>query len=348
MKIKFEAARGYRVHQELEPESVRLYKMAVENPAWNRESARTELGISGERLDELVTALRERTLFRRSLDPEREYDAVGPETAVAELLAEEEKQIRQRQNEMAKVRAEMLSLLPTYFEARQSRRAAEAVDVIEDIDMVRHLLGDRARRVKHELCIAHPGSGMSEDGLARSLALDLVMLERGVVMRSVLQHSTRYHAATQRYVGEVLRHGAQVRTVPIVPRRLIAFDREVAFIPPETGDPAKGAVLVQEPGVVEHLLSSFDLMWHNGRPFPFTEVGDKDAEVTDDSGQARDEMMRAILEQMASGAKDEMIARRLGISVRTCRRHIATITADLGADSRFQAGMLAQQRGLLD
>ncbi|MCP2166885.1 regulatory protein, luxR family [Goodfellowiella coeruleoviolacea] len=336
------------MHQELGPESVQLYKMAVANPTWSREDARAELSISSERLDELVTALRERMLFRRSLDPEREYDAVGPETAVVELLAEEEKQIRQRQNEMARVRAEMLSLLPTYFEARQSRRTAEAVDVIEDVDMVRHLLGDRARRVKHELCIAHPGSGMSEDGLARSLALDLMMLERGVVMRSVLQHSTRYHAATQRYVGEVLRHGAQVRTVPIVPRRLIAFDREVAFIPLETGDPAKGAVLVQEPGVVEHLLSSFDLMWHNGRPFPITEVGAKDAEVVDDAGKARDEMMRAILEQMSSGAKDEMIARRLGISVRTCRRHIAAIIADLGAYSRFQAGVLAQQRGLLD
>jgi DNA-binding NarL/FixJ family response regulator len=50
---------------------------------------------------------------------------------------------------------------------------------------------------------------------------------------------------------------------------------------------------------------------------------------------------------MAGGAKDELIARRLGISLRTCRRYIADLTKDLGAQSRFQAGVLAAQRGLL-
>ena len=43
----------------------------------------------------------------------------------------------------------------------------------------------------------------------------------------------------------------------------------------------------------------------------------------------------------------EQISRALGISLRTVRRRVAEITDDLGADSRFQAGVEAVRRGWL-
>ncbi|KOG32387.1 hypothetical protein ADK34_09305 [Streptomyces viridochromogenes] len=48
---------------------------------------------------------------------------------------------------------------------------------------------------------------------------------------------------------------------------------------------------------------------------------------------------------LAQGAKDEVIARRLGMSLRTCRRHIAELLEELGAESRFQGGALAERAG---
>ncbi|MFF7634637.1 hypothetical protein ACFZB9_15980 [Kitasatospora sp. NPDC008050] len=42
-----------------------------------------------------------------------------------------------------------------------------------------------------------------------------------------------------------------------------------------------------------------------------------------------------------------MIAERAGLSVRSCRRHIAELMDRLGARSRFQAGVIAVQRGLI-
>ena len=50
---------------------------------------------------------------------------------------------------------------------------------------------------------------------------------------------------------------------------------------------------------------------------------------------------------LAGGAKDEQISRTLGISLRTVRRRIASLMAELGVDSRFQAGMEAVRRGWL-
>jgi DNA-binding NarL/FixJ family response regulator len=54
---------------------------------------------------------------------------------------------------------------------------------------------------------------------------------------------------------------------------------------------------------------------------------------------------RLLLSQLAGGAKDEQIARALGLSVRTVRRRVAELLVELGADSRFQAGVEAVRRG---
>jgi len=51
---------------------------------------------------------------------------------------------------------------------------------------------------------------------------------------------------------------------------------------------------------------------------------------------------------MAEGEKDEAISRRLSISVRTCRRHIADYMLQVGASSRFQAGVIAARAGHTD
>jgi hypothetical protein len=325
---------------QLSPEATMLYRLAVRDPYWTREKAAEELGRSLPEIDELITLLLSLELFRKALEPGREFDAVGPQAAVAKLLIAAELDIQQRQAEVATVRDELMSLVPTYFDARRQRRRVEAVDVVEDVEMVRELLVDHARHAEKEICIAHPGGGMDEAGIDRSLALDIPMLQRGISMRSVLQHSTRRHRPTWRYVEEVSRLGADVRTVPIVPRRLIIFDREVAFIPTEGGSDAKGAVIVREPATLESLLAFFDLVWRGGKPFLIGEANDL-AEIEHD-------VHMAIIRQMAAGAKDELIAHRMGISLRTCRRYIATIINALGARSRFQAGILTQQRGLLE
>ena len=54
---------------------------------------------------------------------------------------------------------------------------------------------------------------------------------------------------------------------------------------------------------------------------------------------------QTVLELMAEGLPDEVIARRAGISVTTVRRHITAILKRLHVTSRFAAGAAAQRRG---
>ncbi len=56
---------------------------------------------------------------------------------------------------------------------------------------------------------------------------------------------------------------------------------------------------------------------------------------------------RLLLRLLSLGAKDEAAARHLGVSVRTVRRMIADLMRRMDARSRFQAGILAAERGWL-
>ena len=55
---------------------------------------------------------------------------------------------------------------------------------------------------------------------------------------------------------------------------------------------------------------------------------------------------RDVLAQIASGATNRQIARRLGVSERTARTHVSSILAKLGLSSRTQAALWALRHGL--
>jgi len=63
--------------------------------------------------------------------------------------------------------------------------------------------------------------------------------------------------------------------------------------------------------------------------------------VSISTGMARTMLLR----QLSRGAKDEQIARSLGVSLRTVRRRMADLFEELGVESRFQAGVEAVRRG---
>jgi DNA-binding NarL/FixJ family response regulator len=54
---------------------------------------------------------------------------------------------------------------------------------------------------------------------------------------------------------------------------------------------------------------------------------------------------REVLTQIASGATNRQIARRLGVAERTARSHVSSVLAKLGVASRTQAALWAVQHG---
>lgn len=131
------------------------------------------------------------------------------------------------------------------------------------------------------------------------------------------------------------RAGEQVRLLPEVPFRLVLTDGQM-LVQSTDGVGSQHKVVVRQPVLLHLTRSLFEEMWRTATPLPAGELG-----------RARPELQRLLLAELARGAKDEQIARSLGIGLRTVRRRVADLLTELGVDTRFQAGVEAVRRGWL-
>ena len=128
--------------------------------------------------------------------------------------------------------------------------------------------------------------------------------------------------------------GEEVRLLPELATRLIVLEGTHVVLPEPLGYAASPRLVVRQRGIVELAALYFEQLWARASPL-------------DEPEAERSDLRRFLLEQLAAGAQDEQIARRLGLSLRTVRRRVAEVMAELGATSRFQAGVEAARRGWL-
>ncbi|MGX4734631.1 response regulator transcription factor [Kitasatospora griseola] len=124
-----------------------------------------------------------------------------------------------------------------------------------------------------------------------------------------------------------------VRTTWTRLHEVLIIDDTVALIP---SPGAAEVTVIQHAAVVRQLTQFFEASWMQAAQ------PQESVPVPDGTGI---ELKHRIVQLLADGAKDETVARRLGISLRTCRRHVAEILDQLGASSRFQAGFRAARLG---
>jgi DNA-binding CsgD family transcriptional regulator len=165
-----------------------------------------------------------------------------------------------------------------------------------------------------------------------------VAVGRGVRVRALYHDSARGNAAALAHARRAARSGAEVRFAPILPPPLLICDRQVALIP-AAEDRHETALCVREPSIVTVLCAVFDNGWDTAMPLGTRITPDETAGLT--TGE------RALLRLLAAGFTDETAASRLGVSLRTVRRQVNGLMTRLQADSRFQAGLNAGQRGWL-
>ncbi|MFE1555089.1 LuxR C-terminal-related transcriptional regulator [Streptomyces sp. NPDC058734] len=313
-----------------------VYQWLAEHRRLDAAAAAEELGLG---VEETAAAL-ERLLAARLVhaDPEEPGAgyAVAPEVAAAQLAAPVEDEIRTRQYELFRMRRQLQQFTSAY--QRGTLAAGGALEVVSGMQTVRTLMTRAAAACRSEVFTCQPAGGFrTPETLRDTLERDRPLLERGIRLRVLHPHTSRFHAPTQAYVAAASALGAEHRTAHDLFGRLVVYDRETAFLP--LSDGSWGAVVVREPHTVTYLCELFEHSWEQATVF------------ADAAGQGLEqvarEIDRTILRLLGAGLKDEAIARRLGMSLRTARRHIADIMDRLGADSRFQAGAAAAQAGLL-
>lgn len=256
---------------------------------------------------------------------------VSPEVAAASLISPIGEEINRRRALISQIEARLNPFQPHYEANRDTSSARARIEALtNEIELSGHL------HLAAEQC-SRDFVGFRPDGLL-GLARIAAMARRGVTVRLLVQHSVRADLRARTAVKEIVALGGEVRTVGQLPRQVIIFDDEVAFLLGERGSGPTG-VAIRHTETVRLLCEVVEMTWSAAEPYSAGDIGYH--EVTDD-------LLRTIVELLASGLTDEAIARRLGVSVRTCRRHIATVLSSLDAVSRFQAGALAVSANLLD
>ncbi|MFJ5229960.1 LuxR C-terminal-related transcriptional regulator [Kitasatospora sp. NPDC088391] len=277
-------------------------------------------------------------VHRDPADPHRAR-AVGPEAAANDLAVPVEAEIARRRAELAARRAELAAFLPAWQHRADAAAPADlGFEVLPTLPEVRAALDRASADCRTEVLAGQPGGNRDPEAMQEALRRDHALLARGVRMRTLYHHTARFNGPSQTYVEAATALGAEYRTVHELFGRIIVFDRATAFVP--LSDGSWGALVVREPSMVAYLCGIFEQSWEVARPFA--------SAAEDGLEQVAQEIDRTILHLLAAGLKDETVARRVGLSLRTARRHIADITARLGAESRFQAGVAAARAGLLD
>lgn len=262
---------------------------------------------------------------------------VDPSVAAAVLVLPVEREIHRYRERIARIREGVEVFRPDY--AATNAPEAGWVDQVTGEREVCGYLRVAADACRSEIMVLrsnrHDGEEFDyfDDFLRRCPNLS----ERGVRIRVICPHRSRADLITRIAINDLHTCGVTVRTVGHVPRAAVIVDRSLAVLLGHTNGEAT-ASRVRDAGVVHFLLDVFDHLWDVAAPLDAAESGY--AEATDD-------LRQTIASLMANGLTDEVLARKLGMSVRSCRRHIAALLRDLDAVSRFQAGVRAAHRNLV-
>jgi sugar-specific transcriptional regulator TrmB len=316
---------------ELEPLAARVYAYAAAEPTFHPHQLTDLLGLTLAEVHQAMDQLLALGLVRAAPGRDGEMSCVPPDSAADLLLAPLEEEIRERRNLAIRIRAGLQALVPEYEAGLAARRRSQAVEAIEGLGAVRRMIEDSARKCVSSLLTSQPGGGRSVEVLEEAVGRDEAMLRRGVRMRTIYQHTARYDAPTAAYVERVSALGAEVRTLGDSLMRMIVFDEEIGII--EVRGRPHSALLIREPNIVHFMVAAFDSAWISAKPFP-------SSAARSDVKQVSNEISKLIISLLAEGSNDKAIARRLGMSERTCQRYVRQILDQTGAHTRFEAGFL--------
>ncbi|MFF9067955.1 LuxR C-terminal-related transcriptional regulator [Streptomyces sp. NPDC014891] len=266
--------------------------------------------------------------------------SVDPEIALLRILDRERARLREHLAEADQAYGALETLAGTFLRPGSLTRSEIAVEAITDYRRIQQALEDIIDVTQEASCSMYP-TGPARQVPERIFERDRRKLAHGVRVRAIY----RGRDAARPEAAEVLNRraelGVEVRIAPDLPMTMVIVDEQYAIVPLRPEAPGEGAILARGPLLVRSFLSLYEHCWHTASPY-----GDHVA--PERGGDGLSEQQQAALQMLAAGMKDEKIARNLGVSLRTVSRMLSELMQELGASSRFEAGVRAVRLGWLD
>jgi sugar-specific transcriptional regulator TrmB/DNA-binding CsgD family transcriptional regulator len=271
------------------------------------------------------------------------YVPAPPDVAVDALVV-------RRQEQLERLRADARELA-SRVRVAPGRSSVDLLEVIEGSEAIQQQMAQLQLGAREEVLMVD--SPPYIHGRPVPNLEEMQALRRGVSYRCVYDGpALELPGHFEQLVGYV-QAGEQARTLPVTAMKMQIVDRRVAILPLSL-DPAENGVrlLVHASPLLEALVICFESMWEQATPVAVLRDGVPDAAGDQTVRRQRrrglpSEQDRRLLSLMSSGMKDSAIARTLGVTQRTVSRRVAELMGELGAETRFQAGIQAGRRGWL-
>lgn len=309
------------------------YQHVVESGNWDSGELSLQTGATLEEIREARRILVELRVIESRSD-RRGWRAVSPRVAMVKLMSPIDKELQRCAAEAENMRERLHAMSQIY----QEKQRIETWDVINSMmegEELDRLIDEEMANCSTEMLLLQEGADQ------RLLERDWFMnsRERGLRVKAILQHATRCNPPSEGFMDTAARSGVEFRTIAIAPLKMLIIDRSICILRiPEAlegrleHDQGDVALVIRHPVLVSVLAAAFEETWNRSSAY---------SQLDPQPSWVGDEISHAIMQLMATGVKDDAVARRLGISLRTCRRHVSALMQTLGATSRFQAGVEA-------
>lgn len=308
----------------VEPPDEEAYRAVLSAPGCEVQELAATLGRDEPDVLETVGRLEKLGLLTTTSDDPVRLIPTRPDVAVDALVAV-------RRAELDRVRAEARVLL-SELSTQEQYRPENLVEVIVGQEAIAARFAQLLNGTRNQLLVLDrpPYAAQAEesDSTVRGLLGD------GVVVHGIYSPDSLDIPGGVDEAYSAADAGETSRVHPQVPMKLAVFDGKIALLPLSVDQLVDSALVVHPCALLDALIEMFWLLWDQAVPVvPATKADPTDARL---------------MTLLAAGFKDDAIARQLGLSSRTVGRRVAELMEALGARTRFQAGIQAQRRHLLE
>lgn len=280
----------------------------------------------GRDLDDLagtVGRLEQLGLLTTTADQPIRLLPTRPDVAVDALVAV-------RRAELDRVRAEARVML-SELRAQEQHRPENLVEVIVGQEAIAARFAQLLSGTQEQLLVLDRPPYASRPGKSDPTVRGL--LREGVAVQGIYSPDSLDVPGGIDEAYSAADAGETSRVHPQLPMKLAVFDRKVALLPLSVDQLVDSALVVHPCALLDALIEMFFLLWDQAVPVVPARMDPLDARL---------------MTLLAAGFKDDAIARQLALSSRTVGRRVAELMETLGARTRFQAGIHAQRRRLLE
>jgi DNA-binding CsgD family transcriptional regulator/sugar-specific transcriptional regulator TrmB len=327
---------GFTVEQEL------LYRSLLRSPASSLDDLAVDTGMALAQIEADCAALITLGVLRRDDASANNLVVPKPAAVISQLIEHREDDLLRRYRRASETRSVIGELDLLFTDPGVREQEDHGVERMEDVHAIRERLEELSFFTRSSIYAIQPGGPQSRESLEASRPLDQRSIRRGVEMRLIHESPVLDDELNRAYLRELVMGGVKVRVTDQHIDRMIIMDCKVAVVPVDPNNSRRGALIVRHPGLLSGFLDLFHRAWQDASELPWHSEGDQPAPEIEISLQDK-----RILELLASGCTDETSAREVGVSVRHLRRTISRLMQELGANSRFEAGVEAARRGWL-